>query len=90
MIVASLRCPRLANARLVPTIEGRLLQIEVQAKLQHPAPVAQVGWNPVGNWLAASTVDSLVLLWRPDLTGQWQLVNRIAGTPPAPGADMEC
>ncbi len=47
--------------------------------LEHAHPIWRVEWNMLGNWLAASTENSEVCLWRPDLMGEWLLVNRIVG-----------
>ena len=55
------------------------LQVEQLARLQHAADVWQVEWNLLGSWLAASTEGGEVLMWRPDLSGEWLLLNRIAG-----------
>ena len=49
------------------------------AVLEHSAPVWRVEWNLLGTWLAASTEGSEVCLWRPDLLGEWLLVNKIVG-----------
>lgn len=48
------------------------------ASLPHPSPVAQLEWNLTGNWLAASTGNK-VFMWRPDLAGEWRLLNTITG-----------
>jgi WD40 repeat protein len=55
------------------------LDMHVIATLEHDAHVWQVGWNMTGNWLAASTDDNRVCLWRPDLAGEWLLLNVIQG-----------
>jgi hypothetical protein len=55
------------------------LQVEQLARLQHAADVWQVEWNLLGSWLAASTEGGEVLMWRPDLSGEWLLLNRIVG-----------
>lgn len=54
------------------------LRPEVVAVLPHPAPVSQAEWNLTGTWLAASA-GGRVHMWRPDLAGQWQLLNTIEG-----------
>lgn len=56
-------------------------QVEQLARLQHAAPVWQVEWNMLGTWLAASTDASEVCMWRPDLSGEWLLLNRMVGRP---------
>ena len=43
------------------------------------ADVWQVEWNLLGSWLAASTEGGEVLMWRPDLSGEWLLLNRLFG-----------
>lgn len=55
------------------------LDMHIIAKLEHDVHVWQVGWNMTGNWLAASTEDNTVCLWRPDLAGEWLLLNVIQG-----------
>jgi hypothetical protein len=52
---------------------------ESVAVLRHTADVWQLGWNMMGNWLAASTEGGEVCMWRPDLSGEWLLLNKIAG-----------
>ena len=54
-------------------------QVEQLARLQHTAPVWQVEWNMLGSWLAASTEAGEVCMWRPDLSGEWLLLNKIVG-----------
>lgn len=56
-------------------------QMEQLARLQHSAAVWQVEWNLLGSWLAASTEGGEVCMWRPDLSGEWLLLNRIVGRP---------
>ena len=48
------------------------------AALQHAAGVRQVEWNMLGSWLAASTEGCEVCLWRPDLSGEWLLLSKVA------------
>jgi protein transport protein SEC13 len=55
------------------------MAVERVATLDHEDAVWQVGWNTLGNWLAASTEGGAVCMWRPDLTGEWGLVNSIMG-----------
>ena len=55
------------------------LQVERVAVLEHESDVWQLGWNMMGTWLAASTEGGEVCLWRPDLSGEWQLFNKIIG-----------
>ncbi|KAI7846335.1 hypothetical protein COHA_000172 [Chlorella ohadii] len=59
------------------------LQAEQLARLQHTAGVWQVEWNMLGSWLAASTEGGEVCMWRPDLSGEWLLLNRITSKPGA-------
>lgn len=58
-------------------------QAEQLARLQHTAGVWQIEWNMLGSWLAASTEGREVCMWRPDLSGEWLLLNRITGKPGA-------
>lgn len=53
--------------------------LEVVATLPHDSSVWQLGWNMFGNWLAASTNNNMVCLWRPDLAGEWIMLNTITG-----------
>lgn len=55
------------------------LQVEVVATLPHPAPVSQAEWNLLGTWLAAAA-GGRVFMWRPDLAGEWRLLNTIDGS----------
>jgi WD40 repeat protein len=55
------------------------LEIERIASLDHDHDVWQLGWNMLGNWLAASTEGGEVCMWRPDLAGEWLLLNKITG-----------
>lgn len=55
--------------------------MEQLARLQHAAGVWQIEWNMLGSWLAASTEGGEVCMWRPDLAGEWLLLNRISGKP---------
>ena len=50
------------------------------AVLDHSHDVWQLGWNLAGNWLAASTEGGEVCMWRPDLAGEWLLLNTIKGS----------
>ncbi|KFM28407.1 Nucleoporin seh1-A [Auxenochlorella protothecoides] len=63
------------------TLRGTIDALEVRrsAVLPHDSPVWQVGWNPLGTWLACSTQRGQVCLWRPDFGGEWQLCNVVAG-----------
>lgn len=60
--------------------------MEQLARLQHAAAVWQLEWNMLGSWLAASTEAGDVCMWRPDLGGEWLLLNRIVGEHSAAGA----
>jgi WD40 repeat protein len=60
------------------------LEVERIAVLDHDHDVWQLGWNMLGNWLAASTEGGEVCLWRPDLSGEWLLLNKITGGGEAP------
>jgi len=55
------------------------LRVERVASLEHDHHVWQLGWNMMGTWLAASTEGEEVCLWRPDLAGEWLLMNKITG-----------
>lgn len=55
------------------------LEIERVAVLEHDSPVWSIAWNMLGNWLAASTEAGEVCMWRPDLAGEWLLLNKITG-----------
>lgn len=55
------------------------IKVDRVATLEHGHDVWQVGWNLLGNWLAASTEGGEVCMWRPDFAGEWNLVNTIAG-----------
>lgn len=57
------------------------MQVTVEATLPHTAAVYHLAWHELGNWLAVSTVDQRVLLWRPDFGGDWRLTTRIEGVP---------
>ena len=63
------------------SMRGALSNVVVKevATLSHPAAVWQVKVNMTGTWLAASTDNNEVCLWRPDLTGEWVLLNTIRG-----------
>ena len=64
------------------------LQAERVAVLEHDAGVWQLGWNMLGNWLAASTEAGEVCMWRPDLAGEWLLLNKVtSGGAGAAGGD---
>lgn len=65
------------------------LQVESVAVLEHDENVWQLGWNMMGTWLAASTDGGEVCLWRPDLSGEWQLFNKITGGASADESDMQ-
>jgi hypothetical protein len=52
-------------------------EVERMAVLDHDHDVWQLGWNMLGNWLAASTEGGEVCMWRPDLSGEWLLLNKI-------------
>jgi WD40 repeat protein len=56
-------------------------EAERVAVLEHGAPVWQLAWNWLGSWLAASTEAGEVCLWRPDLAGEWRLLNRVGAAP---------
>jgi len=60
------------------------LEVERIAVLDHDHDVWQLGWNMLGNWLAASTEGGEVCMWRPDLAGEWLLLNKITGGGEAP------
>jgi WD40 repeat protein len=55
------------------------LEAERVAVLEHEHGVWQLGWNLLGSWLAASTEGGEVCMWRPDLSGEWLLLNKIQG-----------
>ena len=60
-------------------LRGALSDVRVSemGTLEHSAAVWQVKMNMTGTWLAASTDDSEVCTWRPDLAGDWVLQNKI-------------
>lgn len=60
-------------------LRGSLSDVRVEdvGTLVHTAAVWQVKMNMTGTWLAASTDDNEVCMWRPDLAGEWVLLNRI-------------
>lgn len=62
------------------------LQVEQLARLQHLADVWQLEWNLLGSWLAASTDAGEICMWRPDLGGEWLLLNKVVGNPEAMAA----
>ncbi|KAG7673743.1 hypothetical protein Ndes2437B_g01908 [Nannochloris sp. 'desiccata'] len=53
------------------------LEVKRVAVLDHDHDVWQLGWNMLGNWLAASTDGGEVCMWRPDLAGEWLQKNLI-------------
>ena len=60
-------------------LRGALSDVRVAelGTLEHSAAVWQVKMNMTGTWLAASTDDNEVCMWRPDLAGDWVLQNKI-------------
>ncbi|KAK9814583.1 hypothetical protein WJX72_008201 [[Myrmecia] bisecta] len=58
------------------------MEAECIAQLKHAAPVWKLDWNMLGNWLAASSEDSQVSLWRRGLAGDWKLTSRLVAQPP--------
>lgn len=56
-------------------------QAQKVAELRADAPVRQLEFNGMGSWLAASTADGQVQLWRPALDGTWNLLMSVQGTP---------
>lgn len=54
------------------------IKVDRVAVLDHDHDVWQLGWNMLGNWLAASTEGGEVCMWRPDLAGEWLLLNKIS------------
>ena len=61
------------------SLDGPLdaMEIDTVACLEHEAKAYQVGWNMVGNWLAVSTENGEICMWRPDLAGEWIMCNKI-------------
>ena len=47
--------------------------------MQHDHGVWKVEWNVFGNWLTTSTEGGEVCMWRPDLGGEWRLLNKVLG-----------
>jgi hypothetical protein len=62
-----------------------LSQAAIAATLDIAAPVQQVQWNSLGNWLAV-TDTTCVQLWRASFgaAGAWTMLSRVA-TRPADG-----
>lgn len=58
-----------------------VVQMEELAELTHPAPVHRVKWHPVAFWLAVSLQNSEVHIWRPNLVGEWKLIQCLVGSP---------
>lgn len=58
-----------------------LWQADKVAELHAAATVHQLEFNDTGSWLAASTADGQVQLWRPALDGSWNLLMSVQGTP---------
>jgi len=56
------------------------ISVSEPERLRHADEVCQVRWNATGTWLAASTRGNEVCLWRPDLSGQWRMLNVITGS----------
>jgi hypothetical protein len=56
------------------------VRVEEMGTLEHTAAVWQVKMNMTGTWLAASTDGNEVCMWRPDLAGDWVLLNRIVAS----------
>ena len=63
-----------------------MFQVELIAELDHPAAVFRISWHPVAFWLAVSLQNSQVHMWRPNLVGQWKLIQQLVGT--QEGGDM--
>lgn len=61
-------------------------EVSVLARLEHEAAVCQAEWDPPATWLATTTTDAVVCLWRPDFSGEWLLCNTIAGAAQGMGA----
>jgi hypothetical protein len=55
------------------------LRVDKVAALEHKDEVFSLNWNMTATWLAASTDGNEVCLWRPDLTGEWKMLNTIVG-----------
>ena len=61
------------------SVKGDCVQAEVVAELDAGSIVREVRWNGLGSWLAVSTHDGEVQLWRSDLGGSWSRLTRISG-----------
>ena len=59
---------------------GFLVQIEQLALLKQQAAVRDLRWDPLASWLAVSLVSSQVHLWRPNLAGEWKLIQQLVGS----------
>ena len=56
------------------------ISVSEPERLRHADQVCQVRWNSTGTWLAASTRGNEGCLWRPDLSGQWRMLNVVTGS----------
>lgn len=55
------------------------MEVDTVAVLEHDHSVWKLGWNIFGTWLACSTEGGEICMWRPDLAGEWLLLNKIIG-----------
>ena len=77
-LIAVASGPRVILWSLTGAVDA--LEVERIAVLDHEHDVWQLGWNMLGNWLAASTEGGEVCMWRPDLSGEWLLLNKITSS----------
>ena len=73
-----------ASARAAPpgggVGEGGDRRSELAASLSHPAAVASMDWNAVGNTLATSAMDGVVRMWAANAqTGAWEARAQLVG-----------
>jgi hypothetical protein len=60
--------------------EGGDRRSELAASLTHPAAVASMDWNAVGNTLATSAMDGVVRMWAANAqTGAWEARAQLVG-----------
>lgn len=69
------------NTVILWGLQGPLDKLEVEevARLEHDSPVWHLGWNMTGSWLAASTKNGEICLWRADLSGEWLMLQKLRG-----------
>lgn len=63
------------------------VQVSQETALEQAATIDSLRWNTLGTSLAVATSVPTVTVWRQDLLGSWQAVDRIAGTQAAMSID---